>query len=303
LPQTAAEILDTEGSNSVFDNVMFAKVFGQIFDSSIAEDYNCRRMFMDLLVLADPTGAVDMTYEAIARRTNVPLEEVRRYINELCQPDAASRSQLHEGKRLIALDSNRDWGWQIVNYHHYRKLRDQEALRAYFRDAQREYRRKKKAVKDNGLTGLTEFDNLSRSLTSPSYSQHISSGSKILSRCTLEESISYCTERGLTKEDGEWFFDKCVGCGWTNNKQPIKDWKATVRAWEKIRIFPSQKQQSKQQQLSLIPECLKMPNPRDWQEAKRIVRHLQAKRSEHPAYQKQIDDRIEALTSQFKLTP
>ena len=45
---------------------MFAKVFGQIFDSSIAEDYNCRRMFMDLLVLADSTGAVDMTPEAIS---------------------------------------------------------------------------------------------------------------------------------------------------------------------------------------------------------------------------------------------
>jgi len=29
---------------------------------------------MDLLVLADQTGIVDMTTEAIARRTNVPIE-------------------------------------------------------------------------------------------------------------------------------------------------------------------------------------------------------------------------------------
>src|SRR5262249_45198145 len=83
---------------------VFAKVFNQIFDSSIAEDYNCRRMFMDLLVLADPTGAVDMTLEAISRRTNVPIAEVTRYINELCQPDVKSRSQLEEGKRLVPLD-------------------------------------------------------------------------------------------------------------------------------------------------------------------------------------------------------
>jgi hypothetical protein len=126
---------------------MFAKVFGQIFDSSIAEDYNCRRMFMDLLVLADPTGAVDMTEDAIARRTNVPVEEVKRYIIELCQPDHKSRSQLEEGKRLIPLDSNREWGWQIVNYAHYRKLRDEEARRTYFRDAQRRYRRRIKDKK------------------------------------------------------------------------------------------------------------------------------------------------------------
>jgi hypothetical protein len=123
---------------------MFAKVFEQIYDSSIAEDYNCRRMFMDLLVLADPTGAVDMTLEAISRRTNVPFDEVSKYVAMLCQPDIRSRSQLEQGKRLIPLDKNRDWGWKIVNYQHYRKLKDEEARRSYFRDAQRKSRANKK---------------------------------------------------------------------------------------------------------------------------------------------------------------
>jgi len=127
---------------------VFAKVFGQIFDSSIAEDYNCRRMFMDLLVLADPTGAVDMTHEAIARRTNVPINEVQKYIAQLCQPDPSSRSRLEEGKRLVPLDKNRDWGWRIVNYAHYRKLKDEESRRSYFRDQQRAYRAKKKKQAD-----------------------------------------------------------------------------------------------------------------------------------------------------------
>src|SRR5882724_3493408 len=107
--------------------IVFAKVFEQIYDSSIAEDYNCRRMFMDLLVLADPTGCVDMTLEAISRRTNVPFEEVVKYVTQLCQPDPKSRSKMEEGKRLIPMDSKRDWGWLIVNYQHYRKLKDEEA--------------------------------------------------------------------------------------------------------------------------------------------------------------------------------
>jgi len=124
---------------------MFAKVFEQIYDSSIAEDYNCRRMFMDLLVLSDPTGCVDMTLEAIARRTNVPFAEVVKYVTQLCEADPKSRSKLEEGKRLVPLDKNRDWGWKIVNYQHYRKLKDEEARRSYFRTAQRDYRRKKKA--------------------------------------------------------------------------------------------------------------------------------------------------------------
>lgn len=132
---------------------MFAKVFGQIFDSSIARDYNCRRMFMDLLVLADSDGVVDMTFDAISRRTNVPLDEVKKYIDELCQPDPESRSKVDEGKRLVPIDGARGWGWQIVNYRHYRQIRDEEARRSYFRDQKRKQRRaaKKKNVQDTSV--------------------------------------------------------------------------------------------------------------------------------------------------------
>jgi len=214
---------------------MFAKVFGQIFDSSIAEDYNCRRMFMDLLVLADPTGAVDMTYEAISRRTNVPIEEVRKYIAELCQPDPASRSQLEQGKRLIQLDSNRDWGWQIVNYQHYRKLKDQEALRSYFRDAQRRYRAKVKAVKD---IGLTDQDTHGQSLTR-------SSSSTSKSSCTEEEAQKFCESLGLPKSDGT-----AMVLHWQEKKWP-KDWKLTIRKWKSFGYLPSQKQKSNGQLISI----------------------------------------------------
>lgn len=152
---------------------MFAKVFGQIFDSSIAEDYNCRRMFMDLLVLADSEGVVDMTHEAIARRTNVPEAEVRKYIGDLSQPDSKSRSKLHDGKRIVPLDPNRDWGWIIVNYQHYREIRDEEARRTYFRDYQRDRRKKErlKTVKDKHLT---ESDKIGQKFSSASASSSAS---------------------------------------------------------------------------------------------------------------------------------
>src|SRR5207247_1504173 len=111
---------------------------------------------MDLLVLADSDGAVDMTYEAIARRTNVPIEEVTKYIAELSLPDASSRSKIHDGKRLIPLDSARTWGWKVVNYEHYREIKNEEGRREYFRDYQRERRAKAKAVKDKLLTPVNK---------------------------------------------------------------------------------------------------------------------------------------------------
>lgn len=125
---------------------MFAKVFAQIFDSSIAEDYLIRHVFMDLLVLADMNGTVDMTLAAIARRTNVPIDIISRAIANLSNPDRTSRSDDEQGRRLVPLDTHREWGWQIVNYQKYREMLDNDARRSYFREYQR--RRRAENVKD-----------------------------------------------------------------------------------------------------------------------------------------------------------
>lgn len=121
---------------------MFAKVFAQIFDSSIAEDWQVRHVFEDLLKLADLTGVVDMTKEAIARRTNVPIDIVSRAIDDLQKPDPHSRSREHEGRRLIPLDRERGWGWTIVNYKYYRNLASEEQKRAGARERINRYREK-----------------------------------------------------------------------------------------------------------------------------------------------------------------
>jgi hypothetical protein len=125
---------------------MFAKVFQQIFDSSIAENYRYRHIFMDMLVLADPDGGIDMTLEAIARRTNVPVDELREAITALSLPDASSRTQEFEGRRLVPIDAKRSWGWRVVSYGHYRAIRDEETRRQYQRDYYVE-RKAKKSLK------------------------------------------------------------------------------------------------------------------------------------------------------------
>lgn len=122
---------------------MFAKVFQQIFDSTIAENWQHRHVFMDLLVLADVDGCVNKTAAAIARHTNVPLEIVSAGIAALSSPDSDSQNKEHEGRRLVPIESGRSWGWRIVSYQHYREMRDAEDRRLYHRD----YRRKERAEK------------------------------------------------------------------------------------------------------------------------------------------------------------
>ncbi len=122
---------------------MYAKIFTQIFDSSIAENYVARHVFEDLLKLADKTGVVDMTAEAICRRTNAPnLKIIKDALTYLSRPDKASRSKTDDGRRIRLIDSRRDWGWLIINYEHYRAIQDEEARRATWRDAKAKQRLK-----------------------------------------------------------------------------------------------------------------------------------------------------------------
>ena len=108
---------------------MFAKVFTQIFDSSIVEKPEVRFTFTDLLTLCDVDGVVDMTHEAIARRTNRPLAVIQETIAELEGPDPRSRTKDFDGARIKRLDDHRDWGWLIINYSKFRQIASEEQRR------------------------------------------------------------------------------------------------------------------------------------------------------------------------------
>ena len=101
---------------------MYAKIFNQIFDSSIADHWMFRHVFMDLLVLADKDGIVDMTHEAIACRTRIPMKIIREAIKFLEAPDYKSRTPDDDGARIRRLDDHREWGWVINNYDRFREI-------------------------------------------------------------------------------------------------------------------------------------------------------------------------------------
>lgn len=155
---------------------MYVKIFAQIYDSSIADSYLVRFVFEDFLILADKDGHVDMTAAAIARRTNVPLKVVNMAIEKLSSPDLESRSPNEDGRRIVLLDPYRSWGWRIVNYAHYRNIRDNEARQEYFRDRKREQRSKSKGVLDGQehvldsqgqFTNVTEAEAISNKQKTP----------------------------------------------------------------------------------------------------------------------------------------
>jgi hypothetical protein len=105
-----------------------------------------------LIVLANKHGEVDMTAEAISRRTTVPLEIIEEGLKHLQEPDPESRSPDLEGRRIVPLAEHREWGWRIVNYEAYNKIRSQEERREYHRQY---YHKRKKVETQHSTTQST----------------------------------------------------------------------------------------------------------------------------------------------------
>ena len=53
---------------------MYTKVFRQIYDGTLADNWQALVTFQQLLILADENGMVDMTLAAIHRTTGIPVE-------------------------------------------------------------------------------------------------------------------------------------------------------------------------------------------------------------------------------------
>lgn len=123
---------------------MYGKIFSQIFDGTLATKgpWQALVTFEQLIVLANKHGEVDMTAEAISRRTTIPIDYIRIGLEALVLPDPDSRSPDEEGRRIVLIDPTRTWGWRIVNHEHYRKIRSEEERREYHKN----YMRKRRAV-------------------------------------------------------------------------------------------------------------------------------------------------------------
>lgn len=189
---------------------LYSRVFLQILDSSIAEDFMVRHVFEDFLKLCDhKTGLLDMTRQALSRRLNIPPKDLDDAINKLESKDDNSRDEEFEGRRIERLDEHRDWGWRILNWRKYDSIRTKADL------SMRVARHRDKEKGKNPPQGFQK----------PS----------------IEEIKLHCSKSGISMTDAEWFFYKCEGNGWTNAGRPIRSWQMTLISWKTAGYLPSQK--------------------------------------------------------------
>ena len=101
---------------------MYGKIFEQIYDGTLVANWKALVTFQQMIVLCDECGTLDMTPQAIAGRTGIPVEIIQEGISHLEKDDPYSRTSTENGKRIIRIDDHRPWGWVIVNHGIYRKM-------------------------------------------------------------------------------------------------------------------------------------------------------------------------------------
>lgn len=121
---------------------MYGVIHDSIFKSSLRDSWQALVTFVAMITLADEHDDVDMTLNALAGATGLPLGVLKEGIEILEKPDPNSRSKREEGRRITRLDEHRPWGWHIVNRDFYKRMRDREERRAYQRDWLRDKRKR-----------------------------------------------------------------------------------------------------------------------------------------------------------------
>lgn len=121
-------------------------MFDSIYDGTLYGHWEAIVTMQQFIVLSNADGVVDMTPQAIAARTSIPLDIIRKGISVLEAPDPYSRTPGEDGRRIVPLDDHRPWGWKLVNHGKYMRLRNMAEKREADRLRISEKRKKNKDV-------------------------------------------------------------------------------------------------------------------------------------------------------------
>jgi hypothetical protein len=217
---------------------VYAKIFTSIFDGSMRGHSDLILVFVNMLCHADQDGMVDRHWRAIADETGLTHDQVRSAVAALEGPDGESRSRNDDGRRIRRIDPERDWGWEIINYQHYRQMRSMEERREYMRNLMRKKRRVLAPV-STPLAMLAKAEaevevdidiETEKKKTPPISKIGKVKSSRFFIHPTPAEVTAYAQLKHLPVT-GEAFCDHYEANGWRVGKNPMKSWQAAVRTW------------------------------------------------------------------------
>ena len=200
----------------------FVKISRSILNWEWYKDANTARVFLHLLIKANynegnfkgvviKRGEVVTSYKSIAAELDITEKNARTALNHLKQTGEVASTKYSK--------------FQVIKLNNYDKFQSsgqadgqscgsQEAVNGQASGNNQRNKEEKK------LRNKEDTNSCTKKFVPP----------------TLEEVKEYCLDRGNTV-DAERFIDYYTTNGWVQGKgKPIKDWKATVRNWERNTI-------------------------------------------------------------------
>lgn len=126
----------------------------------------------------------------------------------------------------------------------------------------------KNAVKNNPKTTPNENVNVNDNKKEKIYKKEKNKGVENFKKPSVDEVKSYCLERN-NGVDAEKFFDFYECKGWKVGKNPMKDWRAAVRNWERM-------DDSRQVVTTKIADDIIVRTPEQEEESRRIQAIMEA---------------------------
>lgn len=133
---------------------MFAKVFKSLYYGSMLGKQTEQSVFICLLAHCDRDGNGELPAAVISTLTGINEDDVRLALEALSQADPDSRIKVDSGKRIM-LHGN-GFGYSVVNYEHYRGMRDEEDRREQTRRAMRKLRHERSAKVSQGEPDVSQ---------------------------------------------------------------------------------------------------------------------------------------------------
>lgn len=151
---------------------MYGKIFASMYRGTLYGHWEAIVTMQQLIVLADADGIIDMTPQAIAAHTSIPLDIITKGISKLEEADPYSRTPGEDGRRIVGIDEHRPWGWQIVNYLKYKHLKDSDEVREQNRVRAQKFRDKRNGTSrcvtpNNAESRYTDTDTDTKKLIPP----------------------------------------------------------------------------------------------------------------------------------------
>ena len=214
----------------------FIKLYDKILNWEWYKDINTFRLFLHLLLKANYKdisfegrkilrGQLVTSLPSLSSQTGLTVRQVRVSLDHLKMTGEVT-STAYSKYRIIT----------VVKYDEYQSVDRQEGSQMTGKRAA------KRQADDRQMTGKRQASD-SQMTASIEYIEQIEQTEQIekvegtgtakrFTPPTIDEVSAYCRERG-NDVDPERFLDYYTSNGWKVGKNPMKDWKAAVRTWEK----------------------------------------------------------------------